>query len=171
MNLEKVPHAARIQDDAMKLKEWAHFAEITASIAVVASLVFLTKEVGENTRALERQSLRDRSAAIASPFLDVSRVPKILTKIKAVDGIESLEQAYMDRYDLTHEEASIWTRYQAVMWNGLEADFVADGASPAMETYIKTLLIYPDAALSWKFRWGVSDAKFIEYVEQLQDEL
>jgi hypothetical protein len=155
----------------MKLQEWAHFAEITASIAVVVSLIFLTMEVGKNTRVMERQSLRDRSAALSAPFFDTSRLPTILTKIKAVDGIESLEQAYIDRYNLTHDEAGIWTRYQAVLWSRLEADFVADGATPALEAYIKALLSYPDVELSWKARWGVSDAKFIEYVERLQEEL
>ena len=45
----------------MDLDKWTHFAEITASIAVVASLIFLTLEIGDNTRAMERQSLRDRA--------------------------------------------------------------------------------------------------------------
>ncbi len=154
----------------MKLQQWSHFAEIAASIAVVISLIFLTREVGDNTRALERQSIRDRSAAMTSPFLVDSQVPAIMTKIKAVDGIEPLEQAYIDRYQLTHDEASIWSRYQAVLWNGLEADFVADGESPELDVYIEALLEYPDVRLSWKERWGVENPEFVTYVERLMNE-
>jgi len=35
----------------VKLKEWTHFVEITASIAAIVSLVFLIRQVGENTNA------------------------------------------------------------------------------------------------------------------------
>ena len=154
----------------MKLKKWVHVSEIVASIAVVASLIFLALQIGDNTRTLQRQEIRDRSDALTSPFLDVSKVPSILTKIKAVDGIEDLEKAYMDRYNLTHEEASIWVRYQNVLWAGLEADFVANGISPALEAYIKLLLRYPDVRLSWEYRWSVQDSDFIGYVERLHDE-
>ena len=154
----------------MKLKKWVHVSEIVASIAVVASLIFLALQIGDNTRTLQRQEIRDRSDALTSPFLDVSKVPSILTKIKAVDGIEDLEKAYMDRYNLTHEEASIWVRYQNVLWAGLEADFVANGISPALEAYIKLLLRYPDVRLSWEYRWSVQDSDFIGYVERLRDE-
>ena len=154
----------------MKLKKWVHVSEIVASIAVVASLIFLALQIGDNTRTLQRQEIRDRADALTSPFLDVSKVPSILTKIKAVDGIEDLEKAYMDRYNLTHEEASIWVRYQNVLWAGLEADFVANGISPALEAYIKLLLRYPDVRLSWEYRWSVQDSDFIGYVERLRDE-
>ena len=154
----------------MKLKKWVHVSEIVASIAVVASLIFLALQIGDNTRTLQRQEIRDRSDSLTSPFLDVSQVPSILTKIKAVDGIEDLEKAYMDRYNLTHEEASIWVRYQNVLWAGLEADFVANGISPALEAYIKLLLRYPDVRLSWEYRWSVQDSDFIGYVERLHDE-
>ena len=154
----------------MKLKKWVHVSEIVASIAVVASLIFLALQIGDNTRTLQRQEIRDRVNALTSPFLDVSKVPSILTKIKAVDGIENLEKAYMERYNLTHEEASIWVRYQNVLWAGLEADFVANGISPALEAYIKLLLSYPDVRLSWEYRWSVQDSDFIGYVERLHDE-
>lgn len=154
-----------------KIQEFALVAEIVAAIAIVASLLFLANEVRENTRAMEAQFVRDRSEAIASPFLDTARLPKILEKIKAIDGIEPLEQAYMDRYELTHEEASIWTRYQDTLWKGLQAEYVVTGATPELEAYIKDLLMYPDVDLSWEQRWGVSNTEFIAYVEQLQNEL
>ena len=155
----------------MKLKEWTRFAEITASIAVVVSLVFLMRQVGENTSALERQTLLDRSAAMTSPFLNDGRVPAILSKIKAIDGTEALEQSYIDRYSLTHEEASIWVRHQFVLWSGVEADFVASGESPKLESYIKVLLGYPDTQMSWHENMRWHDADFKAYVERLRQEM
>ncbi len=156
----------------MKLQEWAHWAEITASVAVVVSLVFLTGEVSENTLALERQAIRDRSAAINTPFLNDSQVPAILAKVKAVDGWRSLVQAYVERYSLTYEEAGIWTRYLSVVWTGLEADFILDGESLALKNRVKSLLSWPDDQMYWEYGGGqVSDASFIEYVERLQDSM
>lgn len=154
----------------MKLQDWTHFAEITASVAVIISLLFLTHQVGENTSAIERQILLDRSSALTSPFLSDGRLPAILSKIKAIDGVDPLEQSFIDRYLLTYEEASIWVRYQLVVWKGLEADFIADGESPKMESYIEHLLTFADVQLAWKNGIMVSDADFIAYVERLRQE-
>ena len=104
----------------MKLQEWAHWAEITASVAVVVSLVFLTGEVSKNTLALERQTIRDRSAAINAPYLNDSQIPAISAKVNAVDGSRPLVHAYVERYSLTYEEAVILVRYLSVVWTGLE---------------------------------------------------
>ena len=54
------------------------------------------------------------------------RLPAILSKIKAIAGVDPLEQSFTDRYLLTYDEASIWGRYQQVVWKGLEADFIAE---------------------------------------------
>jgi len=155
----------------LKLKDWTHIAEITASVAVIISLLFLTHQVGENTSAVERRILLDRSSALTYPFLSDGRIPEILAKIKAIDGVDPLEQSFMDRYLLTYEEASIWGRYQLVVWKGLEADFIADGESPKMESYIEHLLSYGDVQLAWQSGKLTSDADFIAYVERLRQEL
>ena len=156
----------------MKLQEWAHWAEITASVAVVVSLVFLTGEVSENTLALERQAIRDRSAAVNAPFLNDSQIPAIHAKVKAVDGSRSLVQAYVERYSLTYEEAFIWTRYLSVVWTGLEADFILEGESLSLKNRIKSLLSWPDDQMYWEYGGGqVSDASFIAYVERLQESM
>jgi hypothetical protein len=91
----------------LKLQNWTNIAEITASVAVIISLLFLTHQVGENTSAIERQILLDRSSALTSPFLSDERLPAILSKIKAIDGADPMEQSFMDRYLLTYDEASI----------------------------------------------------------------
>ena len=91
----------------MKLQDVTHWAEIIASVAVVLSLVFLTLEVRNNTRALDRQAIRDRSEALNAPFLDNSDLPAIIAAVKAVDGPEPSEQALVERYGITYEQATV----------------------------------------------------------------
>ena len=156
----------------MKLQEWAHWAEITASVAVVVSLVFLTGEVSENTLALERQAIRDRSVAMNAPYLNDSQIPAILAKVKAVDPWRPLVHAYVEGYSLTYEEAGIWSRYLSVVWTGLEADFILDGESLSLKNRVDELLRNPDDQMYWEHGGGqVSDASFIEYVERLQESM
>ena len=156
----------------MKLQEWAHWAEITASVAVVVSLVFLTGEVSKNTLALERQAIRDRSVAMNAPYLNDSQIPAIIAKVGAVDGWRPLVHAYVERYSLTYEEAVILVRFLSVVWTGLEADFILDGESLSLKNRVDELLRNPDDQMYWEYGGGqVSDANFIEYVERLQDSL
>lgn len=93
-------------------------------------------------------------------------------KVKAVDGAEGLAVAYMERYGLTYEQASIWTRCQGAVWSGLEADFVLLGESPEIETRIRSFLdLYPDFRLWWENASadpGLVGPEFRTYVERLR---
>jgi hypothetical protein len=152
----------------MNLKLAAHWAEIIASGAVVASLVFLIFEVRDNTRVLEQQSIRDRSASLNDAFLRDPKIPAILAKIKAVDGPEPGEQAFIDRYDLTYEEAAIFGRMVAATWNGLEAEFTLNGASASLEEHMQLLMLFPDEQLSLKWSPQLSSREFISYIEKVR---
>ena len=72
----------------MKLQQWAHLAEIGASVGVIVTLLLLLQEVRGNTAAIERQASLDRTTAWTAPFFPSSDLPDILAKIKAVDGVE-----------------------------------------------------------------------------------
>ena len=89
----------------MNLKQTANWAEIIASVAVIASLVFLIFEVRENTRALDRQAIRDQSTILNAPFVRDPKIPAILAKVKEIDGHEPSEHALIDRYGMSYEEA------------------------------------------------------------------
>lgn len=132
-----------------KLGRWAQWAEIIASVAIVISLVFLILEVRYNTALLERQAVLDRTEAFNSPFLGDTVMPSILTRIKAVDGFEAMEQALVERYDLTYQEAVLWVRHLAVLWTVLEADYRVNGRTPALEGVAWSLLGSPDNQLYW----------------------
>lgn len=134
----------------MKLERWAHWAEIGASVAVVASLLFLVQQVRQNTRMLERQFALDRATAFNAPYLEDPTFPAILARIKTVDGVEAVEQAFVDRYGLEYGEAVRWVRHLALVWTVLESDYGANGRSDALEAVAASLLGSPDNRLYWE---------------------
>jgi hypothetical protein len=153
----------------MNLKQTASWAEIIASAAVVASLVFLIFEVRENTRALDRQAIRDQSTALNAPFVDDPKIPAILAKVKEVDGPEPIEQALIDRYGMTYEEAAIFGRYVSANLNMIEAEFALTGPSPRLQERIQLLLSFPDAQLVLQWAPQLSSEEFIAYVNEARD--
>ena len=45
-----------------RVREWATYAEIIASIAVVISLVFVVKSIDQNTKAIEAAEMNNINA-------------------------------------------------------------------------------------------------------------
>jgi hypothetical protein len=153
----------------MKLERWAHWAEIGASVAVVASLLLLVQQVRQNTVMLERQIALDRATAFNAPFLDDSPLADILGRIKVVDGPEPVEEALMTRYDLEYAEAVRWVRHLALVWTALEADFVANGRSDPLDGVAWSLLGSPDNRLYWENGAPqVTDSGFRDHVSRLR---
>ena len=149
----------------------AHWAEIGASVAVVASLLLLGQQVRQNNLMLERQIALDRATAFNAPFLADSPLPGILQRIKEVDGPEPVEAALMTRYDLEYPEAAQWVRHLALVWTALEADFVAHGRSDPLDGVAWSLLGSPDNRLYWEHGAPqVTDGEFRAYVELLRPE-
>lgn len=156
-------------ETSTKVQQWANWAEIVASIAIVVSLAFLIMEVRYNTRILERQAVLDRTAAFNTPFLEDSPMPAILTRIKAVDGFDPVEEVFAARYELSYLEAVRWVRHLAVLWTVLEADYRVNGRSPALEAVAWSLLGSPDNQLYWdQGAPQVTSGAFRSYVSGLR---
>ena len=152
----------------MDIQSWAHRAEITASFAVVVTLVFLLLEVRNNTMAIERQANLERSAGINASFLTSPDLARILAKVKVVDGLESLTQAYSERYDLSAEESIVWSRHLGIIWSGIEADYLYSGSSDTLDRYIDDLLSFPDEQIHWEHSKVLYDEDFRSYVEGIR---
>ena len=133
----------------MKTEKLAHWAEIVSSFVVVITLIFLIHEVQRNTTALDRQAEMDRLAATTTPFFEAPELASIIVKIKAVDGLDEIPEALMDRYDLSHEEAELWSRVLYRTWFGLEADFEALGPEE-VEGSMRIALHSKDHQLYWE---------------------
>jgi hypothetical protein len=155
----------------MNTREWAARAEIVASIAVVVSLVFLVQEVRDNTRALERQTYLDQQSRLVSPYMDSAEFRSLYAKIKTVDGVEPQVAAFMDRYDLSMEQAVYWVRSPEILFVQLEADYLTLGLDARMADMVNGLLSFPDAALYWtsiRGGQGKHDQRFVRWVESIR---
>jgi hypothetical protein len=120
-----------------------------SSIAVVISLFVLIVEVRANTRALEREVLLDRSSRLAEPFLESEELFGAYERVKAVDGWEPLNSAFIDHYGMDSRQAVAWVRYLVSLWQGVEADFGYTGRTAELEGRVAGLLLFPDNRLYW----------------------
>ena len=110
----------------MKLEKLANISEILSSIAIVITLIVLVFEVQGNTATLQRQIDIER-ASRSNDIMNSPYIPRILAKMSEIDPGESIiDQTFMERYELTKEEAMRITRYFRINWRGHEADFISD---------------------------------------------
>jgi hypothetical protein len=135
----------------MSGRQWAQRIEIVASLSVILTLVFLILEVRGHSSAIERQIMRDQWISVSDVIINNSDMAETYVKIKAVDGVEPLIQAFIDRYTLSAEESVRWTRFQLLHWGGIRADYVYSGPSQALEEQISGLLGFPDNELFWRY--------------------
>jgi hypothetical protein len=150
-----------------KLKNCVALAEIISGLAVIVTLILLVLGVHGNTRALYRQQALDQSSALDTPFFLNEGLARILVKIKKVDGMPPVYQAFEDAYGLTPEETILWTRHLEMLWRAIEANYLALGPSEMGDATVVDLLSYPDDALFWEHQGRYFTAEFQAYVESL----
>ena len=129
----------------MKLKIWVDVAEITASLAVVATLGLLVVQLSQSNEIEQRQSALRQAQWDAEMFLLSDELPSILAKIKAVDGYDL--EPWMEKYELSYAEAASWNRWLTLMWRGWELDYTMNGPSKTLEQAIRNTASYPDQQL------------------------
>lgn len=154
----------------MKNQQWAQWLEVVASAAIIVTLIILVLEVRTNTAALQRQAELDQSSAYNSPFFDDSGLARVLAKMMEVDGPSRVQQAFMDRYSLTLEEAVKWERHLWQVWAGHQANFAALGDNWLLRSDVSGLLTNPDNAIYWENMRPFFRPEFVQYVERVRDE-
>jgi hypothetical protein len=154
----------------MKLQQWAHWAEIVSSVAVVVTLVFLIQQVRGNTQALERRATLDRVSAVNAPFFSAPELASVLARIKSVDGALPGPRSYAERYGLTDEEAILWDRHLTLLWMGLEADFRHSGGTGEIAAWVRDLLASGDNRLYWEANSSWHGAGFRAFVDAVAAE-
>jgi hypothetical protein len=152
----------------MKLKRFAYAAEIFASFAIAVSLVFLILEIRNNTLVQERQMQMDRNAGFTDPYISAPDVLKVYAKVKAVDGGEPVVEAFMDRYNLTPEEAVLWSRLVQSTWFVWQSHYLFGGPSNDLESTIRGVFKYPDVQIAYELNEdSLLSPEFIAYVESI----
>ena len=154
----------------MTLENLGNLGEFIGSIAVLASLLYLALQVRQATKWQRHAAALDRATALTSPFFASSELPTVLAKIMAVDGLQPMTKALVERYDLTPEEATLWWRHLVLIWMGIEADYSLTGESQEMESAIRYLMTFPDNQVFWEHHgMAVTGADFREYVEGVRE--
>lgn len=110
----------------------------------------------------------ERVSISMDPYFASADLARIYAKVKAVDGMEPVAETFVDRYDLTPEEAVLWSRLVSNGWHVKQVHFLTDGPSEELENEIKGLDQYPDVRIV--FEANEDDAllpEFVEYVESI----
>lgn len=63
---------AEVRRKPWALKEWAQVAEIVGAVAIVVSLIHVSLEVSDNTRAIRSAAVNDASTSMQAWYLQVS---------------------------------------------------------------------------------------------------
>ena len=158
----------------MKLRLWVDIAEITASVAVVVTLMLLVFQMRESDEQERIQNSLRLAQWDAQMFLISDQLPAIAGKIEAAENPNFMIE-FRERYDLSIEEAAIWNRWLFLIWKSLEAEFLSMGPNDDLAKRIHQSITYEDQQLvvlpALKSRNPMFHDGFKEYVNNLVDDL
>ncbi len=87
---------------AGKVRDWAAYAEIIGTVAVVISLVFVVQSIDQNTRAIEAAEMNNIYAgwreAVQIPILNDLDLADTIAKARAGDALTPGEQIRWDTF-------------------------------------------------------------------------
>jgi hypothetical protein len=157
----------------MKLRMWVDIAEITASVAVVVTLLLLIFQMRESD---EQERVTNALRMVqwdAQMFLQSDQLPTISAKIEEVSNPDFMGE-FRKRYDLSIEEAALWNRWLYLLWKSLEAEFLLVGPSDELEERIRLSISYEDQQLvilpQLKSTNALFHERFKRYVNSLIDD-
>ncbi|NIP54802.1 MAG: hypothetical protein GWN13_23795 [Phycisphaerae bacterium] len=147
----------------LRLSDWAHIAEITASIVVVASLVYVGFEVNQNTKTLQNEShmnvislLNDQQMALTT---DESLYQVFITAEEAPFDLSN--EDWLKFVQFIYPRIGVWEYLYIAKEEGTINDHVWYGFEP----YFLSIICKP-GYLRWWDEYGTSNApQFIAYVE------
>ena len=106
---------------AGKVRDWAAYAEIIGTIAVVISLVFVVQSIDQNTRAIEAAEMNNIYAgwreAVFVPILNDPDLADTIAKARAGDALTPGEQIRWDTF--VSGKMDIWSQIFNLHENGV----------------------------------------------------
>ncbi len=146
--------------------------QVLSALAVVATLVYLSVQVRQNNRLIQRDAHLDRIRHVADPLIgSPEQLANVLEKVNTKDGcVEPVTQAFMEKYDLSFEEAMTILRYLHRLWFGYEADFLFTDRTEHLDRMIPAMMSFENNRLFWQYekRWLFSP-EFIAYVDSTSE--
>ena len=87
---------------AGKVRDWAAYAEIIGTVAIVISLVFVVQSIDQNTRAVEAAQMNNIYAgwreAVIVPILNDPDLADTIAKARTGDALTPGEQIRWDMF-------------------------------------------------------------------------
>lgn len=150
-----------------ELSELAHYAEIIAAIAVIASLIYVGRQVEDNTAAI-RSSTMQAVANSSDIALQNQAADEDLTRIRMIGNtdVSTLTEVQAFRYGSFNR--GMWIRMQNIY--AQQQLGVLDNSF--WYTYSKIICeIYspPGVRATWPAHSAVLDPDFVEFVESCPD--
>jgi len=146
-----------------KLSELAHYAEIAAAITVIVSLIYVGRQVEDNTAAI-RSSTMQAAANSSDVALQTQAADENMTRIRMAGNA--------DVSTLTEVEAMRFMTFNRGLWLRMQNIYAQQQLGVLDEsfwyTYSRIICeIYspPGARATWSDHSGVLDPDFVKFVE------
>ena len=149
----------------MTLEQWAYIGEIAAAVAVVASLMYVARQLGQNTTMMKATSASERIQRdfdIAFPIVENRGVAEIW--VKGRQGLDNLDE--VDRWRIMFLEREIiihWNHVFQLKKQGL----LPDSDWNEQQWIIQNMGNHKAMRASWEIFKGAYEETFQDFVEGL----
>jgi hypothetical protein len=146
-----------------ELSKLAHYAEIVAAIAVVASLLYVGRQVEDNTAAIKSSTMQavadssDIALQNQAADEDMNRI-----RVKGNEDISSLTKLEATRYMSFHR--GMWIRMQNI-YSQQQLGVLHESFWYTYSKIICDIYAPPGVRATWPDHSSVLDPGFVEFVE------
>ena len=150
-----------------ELSHLAHYAEIIAAIAVVVSLIYVGRQVQDNTAAI-RSSTMQAVADSSDMALQIQAADEELSRVRMIGDADmsALTQAEWVRY--TSFYRAVWLRMQNI-YAQQQLGVLDESFWYTFSRIICDLHDPPGVRANWPDHARVLDPEFVEFVESCDD--
>lgn len=147
----------------MKLSEWAHVAEIVASVVIVVSLAYVGLELSQNTLALQQSAYQDTFSELASLDLALAQDAELHRIVsKGQDDPEQLNEEEWSRFThFNYPRLGVWE----YLFLSKNEGGVSQSQWRAFEPYFINLFCKPGHERFFRENRESYSSEFVEYVE------
>ena len=151
----------------LKLGELAHYAEIAAAITVVVSLIYVGRQVEENTAAI-RSSTMQAVANSSDIALQNQAADEDLTRIRMTGNADISALTELEAIRYMSVNRGQWLRMQNI-YAQQQLGVLDEGFWYTYSRIICDIYALPGVRATWSDHSGVLDPDFVKFVEYCAD--
>lgn len=147
----------------LKISELSHYAEIVAAIAVVISLLYVGRQVQDNTAAIRSASVQSIADASDEVLRELA-ADKELARIQLNGNAHYSELSELDAHRYRMFMRGQWIRMQNIFVQR-QIGVLEDSFWTMYARIICEISASPGAAATWEGNKAVLDTDFVAFVE------